>query len=315
MYFERNGLRMFSVAGIEVSVSLWYGVLMGFILFSNFGLQGLMLVLAITISILIHEFGHAVPSKLYKLRPSILLHGFGGLCSHQPADSDFKDVVIVILGPLVQIAVGFGAWLLMYVVPSLSTGAVGLFLWPFVWVSMIWGLLNLVLPVYPLDGGQLFHMLLRRITTEAKAQDITLKTSILCAIVGGIYALTQSIFFLAFLAAFITMGNIATLQSGTRLVERRGKVRASSFVKETMVTMEQAYADEDWREAARLCHVLRSGRDPIPPKQMARVWEVLAVTAVQRGEFDEAKGWLRQAPDTAAVRAAQQAYDAHTSEG
>ncbi len=302
MNFETSGWRVFSVAGIDVSVSFWYLLLMGMFAFGTPGVSGILLVLAITISIIIHEFGHAIPSKLYGLHPSILLHGFGGLCSHQPADSDWKDILIVVAGPVVQIAFGLVAFgfLAVFAVPGARMNW-ELFVYYFAWVSVIWGGINLVLPIFPLDGGQLFHMLLRRFTKEHRAQDIALKTSILFAIVCGMWAITAGWWFGAFMAAFITMGNITAMQSGASLVDRRAKVWASEFVKDTLRGAEAAFADEDWREAARLCHVLRAANDPIPKKHMERVWEILAVSTVQLQEYEEARGWLKRAPDTRPV--------------
>lgn len=307
MYFERSGLRVFAIAGIDVSVSFWYFLLMGFIVFWNPGVGGLLFALAVTVSILIHEFGHAVPSKIWGLSPSILLHGFGGLCMHQPADSDWKDIVILLAGPLVQIAVGIVAFVGLQLLPSPPGQTMNweLLVYYFAWVSVIWGGINLVLPIFPLDGGQLFHMLLRRFMVEDKAQGIALRTSIAVAIPCGIFALYAGFFFGAFLVAFILMGNFSALQSGMRLVDRKAKVRASGFVKEHMRLAEEAFAEEDWREAARLCHVLRAANDPIPKKQMDRIWELLAIATVNQGEFAEAKGWLKKAPDTAAVRDAR----------
>ena len=315
MYFENSGIRVFSIAGIDVSISFWYVVLMGFILIQNLSVGGFLFAAAITISIVIHEFGHAIPSKLYGLHPSILLHGFGGLCSHQPADSDWKDILIIVAGPLVEIAFGLAAFA---VLGSVQTPGVTLnwelFLWYFAYFSVVWGAINLFLPLYPLDGGQLFHMFLRRVMVEHKAQDIALKTSIVVAIPCGIYCLVTGMWLGVFLIAFILMGNFSTLNADVRLVDRKAKVRASTFVKDNLAAAEAAFADEDWREASRLCHLLRSGSDPIPAKQMSRIWEMLAIATIEQGDFEEAEGWLRQAPDTAAIRAAQAKIEAATAD-
>lgn len=308
MYFERSGYRLFSVAGIDVSISFWYLLLMGFIVFYNPGVGGFLFAAAVTISIVIHEFGHAVPSKMYGLNPSILLHGFGGLCMHDPADSDWKDILIIVAGPVVEIIVGIAAFAVLGFTASPPGVTMNweLFLYYFAWVSVVWGAINLFLPLFPLDGGQLFHMILRRFIKEDRAQSIALRTSILVSVPIGIFALVKGFFFGAFLVVFLLIGNIQMLQSGARLVGRKAKVRASSFVKDTLRDAEAAFADEDWREAARLCHVIRAANDPVPKKQMSRIWELLYVSTVNQGEYEEAKGWLKKAPDTAAVREARE---------
>ncbi len=303
MFFERSGFRLFSIADIAVAVSPWYAILMVFIIWSNGFVNGLLFALAITISILIHEFGHAIPSKLYDLRPSILLHGFGGLCFHQPADSDWKDILIVVAGPLIQIAVGGLVWFAGIAAGPTGTN-IDIFLYFFFWVSVIWGALNLFVPMFPLDGGQLFHLLLRRFVPEHKAQDWALKVSVTVAIPLGILAVWAGFFFGAIICLFIIMDNVGTLRSGSSLIDRRAKVRTSNFVKENLAAAEAAYADEDWREAARLCHVIRAANDPVAEKQMDRIWELLGLATMRQGEWEEALAWLEKAPQTTEIEAA-----------
>lgn len=310
MFFESSGWKVFSIADIDVSVSFWYFALMIFIVVMNPGVGGILFAAAITISVIIHEFGHAVPSKLYNLGPSILLHGFGGLCFHQPADSDWKDILILVMGPLVEIIVGVLAFGVLFVVsgeirPGYTTYW-EIFLFYFAWVSVVWGAINLFLPLFPLDGGQLFHMFLRRFVVEHKAQDIALKTSVTVAIPIGILAIVYQFYFGAFLVAFIVIDNINTLRAGRRLVTRKAKVRASNFVKDSLAEAEQAFDDEDWREAARLCHVIRASNDPVPPRQMDRIWELLSLATTRQGEWEEALGWLKKAPETPETIAARE---------
>lgn len=309
MFFESSGWRVASIAGIEISVSFWYLALMMFIIVFNGFPGGLLFALAITISVVIHEFGHAVPSKAYRLHPSILLHGFGGLCMHSPSDSDWKDILILVMGPLVEIAFGLAAFGLLTFVPM--GGALHTFVFYFAWVSVIWGAVNLFIPLYPLDGGQLFHLFLRRFVDEHRAQDLALKTSITVAIPVGIGGIVYGWYFAAFLVFFIIMSNLNTLRSGQRLIRRKAKVRASSFVTDTLSEAEQAFTDEDWREAARLCHVIRAGSEPIPDKTMDRIWELLAVSTTRQGEWEEALGWIEQAPDTPAVARARRECEEH----
>ena len=316
MFMERSGYRIFSIAGIDVSVSFWYVAMMVMITFLGGSiLQGALFAAAITISIVIHEFGHAIPSRLFNLRPSILLHGFGGLCFHEPSDSDWKDILIVLAGPLVQIAagaIGLGGLFL-------AAGEVGyttnleLLLYYFVWVSFVWGAINLVLPLYPLDGGQLTHLILRRFMIEHRAQDLCLKLSIGTAIPVGIFAIVNQFYFGVFLVVFLVMDNVNALRSGVQLIDRRASVRASSFVKDNLADAEQAFADEDWREAARLCHVIRASNDPVPKKSMDRIWEILGIAATRMGECEEAIGWLTKAPRTAEVEAAIAECEANLS--
>jgi Zn-dependent protease len=304
MFYERNGYHAFTLAGVDVSFSVSYLFIMGFILvmstFQGGLLGGLILALAITLSVLIHEYGHAVVCKLYKLEPSILLHGFGGLCFHRPASTDARDIAIVVAGPLIEIIFGVAAF---FAVPYVPNAILRDFVGVFAWVSIIWGGLNLLLPLYPLDGGKLFLLILRRFLPEARAQDISLKVSMAIAVPGGLVGIVYGHFFLAFLAFFIFMDNYNALNSGAALIDRKAKVRASDGLKSMFDDAKAAFDYEDWREAARLCHVIRSYNEPIPNKMMGEIWFMLGASAVKQGDYDEALGWLERAPDNAKTRA------------
>ncbi len=321
--FERSGYHFFTFRDIDVAVSPWYMLLMAFFAFGGLlragggmagdaFVSGIIWVFAITISLLIHEFGHAFVSKRYGLRPSILLHGFGGLCMHQPAETDARDALIVFAGPGVELVFG-GLCALFYwfVMPQLSLSpavgpALSQLMSVLVWFNIVWGLLNLVLPIWPLDGGQLFHLLLRRFMPEARAQDLALKVSIFVLIpVGIIGFMFWKSLFLAILVLFLFMHNVNALKSGQSLVARQAKVRASDFQQELFDEAEEALAQGEVSEAYRLCHQLRSTGN-LPAKMLDRVWEILTITAVEMERFDEAKSYAKRAPDTAAVRQAQQ---------
>lgn len=96
----------------------------------------------------------------------------------------------------------------------------------------------------------------------------------------------------------------------TSIGSAKPKTRASDFQKDLVKQAEQALDEGDHREAYRLCHQIRSTGD-IPQKMLDRVWEILAVTAVEMERFDEAESYLKRAPDTAAVRRARDSWDSH----
>ncbi|MFB6263411.1 MAG: hypothetical protein ABEL76_07285, partial [Bradymonadaceae bacterium] len=115
MFHRASGLYFFTFRGIDVRVSFWYLVLMALIVFSPGGAttpmaetvaHGLNFASALTLSLLVHEFGHALVSQYYRLRPSILLHGFGGLCMHESASTDGRDARILLAGPGAGLVLG-----------------------------------------------------------------------------------------------------------------------------------------------------------------------------------------------------------------
>lgn len=111
-------------------------------------------VVAVFVSILIHELGHALTMRNYgDRRVGIVLFAFGGLAQGSRRLTRNEDIMVSAAGPALQILVGLAVgWALTLWPPSS----------PWVWetldaftvVSIFWALLNLV-PVMPLDGGRL----------------------------------------------------------------------------------------------------------------------------------------------------------------
>ncbi len=304
---QGSGIHVGTISKIPIRFSLWFFVICGLLLMQGQTLiDGLLFVIALTVSILIHEFGHAIPAKMYKLSPSVLLHGLGGLCFHQPADSDNKDLIIVLSGPLLQIAAGglmFGAMALNSAFGFTENVHLLGFGMSFIYISVIWGLFNLLVPFYPLDGGQTMLLILRRFMPPSKARDWMLKISFTVAIPMVVGALYFGFWILGAFIAYMAWDNLNAIKDGRQLIQRGpGRAKKSTFVTGMMKEMEASFMASDYPEAIRICHVIRAGSDPIPEKQMRRIWEVLLVANVQEGDFDEAVLWKRKAPDTALVQ-------------
>lgn len=315
MFYERSGLHLFTFRGIEVAASLWYGFLMAMVIFIWPAMgpmsmaDGVLWALAITISLLVHEFGHAFVAKRYRLSPSIMLHAFGGYCAHQEAATDGEEAKIVFAGPLAGLALAGILTLISFFLPGFvhSSPVILSLFQTLIWLNIVWSLINLLAPIWPLDGGKLFHLFLRRVTTEDKAQRITLQASIFILVPAGIlgFAVFRS-FFIAIFALFVVMDNWQALQTGRPLVQRRGaqaEKKASGFHAELLEEAEQAMKEEDWREAARLGHHMRAVGS-MPGWMMEKVWAILGLSTMELGEYEEALGYLRRAPQKGAVKEA-----------
>ena len=130
----------------------------------------LLWVVAVFLSILVHELGHAFAFRHFGAEPRITLYGLGGLASADYVHPTPKAAILIALaGPaagfllalllvsaLVASGHGVGFSGLLPVVDGDDFGSPILFsLVTFLLViNVFWGLLNL-LPVYPLDGGQI----------------------------------------------------------------------------------------------------------------------------------------------------------------
>ena len=231
----------FTVAGFNVRVHplFWLIALL-------LGSSGDLLLIPIWIfvlfvSILVHELGHAIAFRFYGVDSHILLHAMGGLTIPEAAPwgggwanvspSPKQQIVISLAGPfagfflaaLVIAGVVFtgGAvqtfWLFGFIPlpisPILSFGgrAMVMFISVMLWVNIFWGLINL-LPVFPLDGGQVA----RNILIQYDPWDGVRKSIWLSVITGGLVAFVSLIalrsIYMAFLFGLLAFQSYQSLQ-------------------------------------------------------------------------------------------------------
>lgn len=183
------------------------------------------------VSILVHELGHALMAKAHGWQPSITLYGMGGLASYRPTyHSTSSQLLISIAGPmagfLFAAAVlatikllghriefdwpprsrmpfrweGFEAW---------QTNLLVYFL---LYINIFWGLVNL-LPVYPLDGGQMAREILS-VFNPSDGMRQSLWLSVIVAAVVAVLAFTRlDDKFIAIFFAYLAYTSYSTLQA------------------------------------------------------------------------------------------------------
>ncbi|MBX3739475.1 MAG: site-2 protease family protein [Akkermansiaceae bacterium] len=204
----------FSIFGIPVAVQPFFWVtmaLLGGAIHANTPealLKLALFILAGFISIMVHELGHALTIKHYKLPTSITLQAFGGYATY-PAGrlSRPQNFLVTAGGPAAQLVLALIAHVLLHRLPY--NEGIFSFLGSLRWVSVAWAVLNL-LPVLPMDGGQLVNAVLG----PARIR-ITLWITIITAVVVGLLALKIGLFILA-----ILLGMFA-FQAGQALRETR----------------------------------------------------------------------------------------------
>ena len=172
----------FSIAGIPVRVHpLFWLIAILFGSSSNSIVSLLTWVIAIFISILIHELGHAFAMRRYGQGSQIILHFAGGLTVPESiswgggyaniAITANQQIFISLAGPFsgfifagvilaASAALGgtiipnyiFGFIPFPLVIFPTGWGILGSLVISLLWVNIFWGLINLM-PVHPLDGG------------------------------------------------------------------------------------------------------------------------------------------------------------------
>jgi len=116
------------------------------------------------VSVLVHELGHALASRLFGYRPSIALVWLGGhtVPTDAPGALPWKrDLLITSAGPFFGLMLGVASFL-GHIVLQGHTPALDFFLQKFALANFIWAVLNL-LPVLPLDGGRISNTLATRV--------------------------------------------------------------------------------------------------------------------------------------------------------
>lgn len=177
----------FSLFGIPIQIQPFFWVTMALLggairaSTSQALLELGLFVIAGFVSILIHELGHALTIKAFKLRPSITLQAFGGYASYPSGIlTRPQSFMVTAAGPALQLILAAGAFFLMDVPNIQDNPNTRYFVGTLFLISTFWALLNL-LPILPLDGGQLLNAVLG----PARIR-ITLWVTIITAIVAGV---------------------------------------------------------------------------------------------------------------------------------
>ncbi len=202
--------------------------------------ENLAWITAFFIGILIHELGHAALLRGLGHQPWIVLYGFGGLTGHGPRTAYrrlgpqwIQQIMVSAAGP----AAGFLAagvivaailasgravilhvpfWPLVFPVfdPGGMSPLFAKFLYDMLFVTVAYGFLNL-LPVLPLDGGQIARALLTRFDPRDGLRK-ALVISVVVAVVVAVTAVVKLGFgnglFLGLLFGWLAVNNYQALQ-------------------------------------------------------------------------------------------------------
>jgi len=236
----------FKLLGIPVRVHPMFWLISAlFGLGATDGKPALMIswVVVVFVSILVHEMGHALAARANGAMPWITLYSMGGLASYnQSRQTPGQRIFILLAGPgagfllaalvvAVLYALGhrvvfelggvqginwdfkFAAnrWPLTMIHSQNGFLQIYFFLTSMLYVNIFWGLVNL-LPVYPLDGGQISQELVS--VSRANDRLLALKISMFTAGMVAVYAymkLDQT--YRAFFFAYLAYSSYATMQA------------------------------------------------------------------------------------------------------
>ena len=192
-------------------------------------------VIAVCIGVVVHELGHAFAWRIHGQHPWITLYGLGGLTSVRSADygrrggGSFAQIFISFAGPLagfalagLVIAVAYAAgtpikWIhilskVPFPVIGLQSEAAFFIVTDLLFVCYFWGIINL-LPVYPLDGGQIARELFQ---LWHPREGIRYSLMLSVAAGGGVavFALLQyREFYIAFMFGYLAYSSYVALRA------------------------------------------------------------------------------------------------------
>lgn len=198
-------------------------------------------IFVVFVSVLIHELGHALAFRFYGIRSQIVLHAMGGLTIPDAAPwgggwanvapSPKQQIVISLAGPfagftfamllMAGVAVSGGSLLtsrLFGILPLPLTAIMpfggnllSVFLTMLLFVNIFWGIFNL-LPVFPLDGGQVT----RNVLIQYDPWDGARKSLWVSVIAGAVIALAGLLLmrsiYIAFLFGLLAFQSYQSLQ-------------------------------------------------------------------------------------------------------
>jgi len=225
---ERMALYLFTVAGIRVSIHVFSLVLLFFETLSAAAIAkaagasipsalGMLCTIAglLFLFVLLHEFGHCLSCRAVGgTADDILMWPLGGLASCDPPDRPWENLITTVCGPLVNLAICaiLFPFLVYNGVPALTLlnpfGEVWRLYattwWPIAFTFQVnyWlFLFNVLLPVYPMDGGRILQEILWFRLGKNRATRIACNVGMfVAAIVGAVSLYNQNLWMFGIMA-------------------------------------------------------------------------------------------------------------------
>lgn len=156
------------------------------------GIQYLLLWVALVfVSILVHEFGHALAYRAFRVDSHIVLYSFGGLAVPWSAVRwRWQQIVVSLAGPAAGFLLCAAVYFSNHFYPWAGRDASLSVWWAYmqlVFINLWWGLVNL-LPIWPLDGGQVSEEVCSYVSPR-NGRTIALQISVAVAALLCVYSL------------------------------------------------------------------------------------------------------------------------------
>lgn len=206
----------FRLLGVPIRLHFTFILLLIFLVVVGLGsnqspLNYSLFILAIIVSVLLHELGHAFISSLYGIRTlEIVMFPIGGVARLARPAKPQEEFWIALTGPIINMAIA-GSIVGVFLSQHKSVDVFAFehpneanLLDRIVLANLILAGFNL-LPAFPMDGGRMFRAILSSIRSEYEATRIATWSGRMLAIGMGLYGFIYMPA-LAFVAFFIYLG-------------------------------------------------------------------------------------------------------------
>jgi Zn-dependent protease len=207
------------------------------------GLRAVVLIMAVFVCVVLHEFGHSLQVKRYGIRVrDIVLLPIGGMArAERIPENPWQEIVVAISGPLVNFALAS----LFYAVIWLDRGTIALgesFVSDLLVINLVLGTFNLV-PAFPMDGGRILRGLLAMRFPYLQATRYARSVGQVIALGFVVIGFIDSAFLmLPVIAIFIFFGAISEENLIRTRVALEGKVVGDFLVRRTAHRSDESIA-------------------------------------------------------------------------
>lgn len=205
-----GSFRLFRAFGVQVFVH-WSWVLVAFLvvqLSSRYTspLWAWAEYLALFVIVLLHEFGHALACRSVGGKAErIVLWPLGGVAYVQPPMRPGAFLWSIAAGPLVNLVlfpVTFGLWWAAHRGDLPVSENATAFFQNILWVNLVLFVFNMM-PIYPLDGGQILHSILWFFVGFARSLRVAAVVGLAVALLAAPFLLVHGEVWLLVMALFI----------------------------------------------------------------------------------------------------------------
>ena len=212
MQVQNGSIRLFRVFGITVWLHWsWFIVAALFLTLPALGMNtpvGIFVYLGLFGIVLLHEFGHALACRSVGGKAeTIMLWPLGGIAFVQPPQRPGAVLWSIAAGPLVNVVlmpITIGLYILASIYHTETAFGIGILKLTFDLMVINIGLFVFnMLPIYPLDGGQILQSILWFFIGQIKSLKVSSLIGLFCAIVGGAYFLMSGRIWLFAISVFV----------------------------------------------------------------------------------------------------------------